>query len=105
MSKKINYLKYKGGLYVQEILTRTRVKQLYGHSYTEQEIKRKYPYSNIKLKTNPTTTNRLYTTYNPYTAMQMKLKNTPCYVWGAKAKDGKSVFIFRQENRNKLLTF
>lgn len=92
-------------LKLHEILTRQRIKQLYGHSYTEQEIKRKYPYSNIKLKTNPTTTNRLYTTYNPYTAMQMKLKNTPCYVWGAKAKDGENVFVFKQDNRNKLLTF
>jgi len=92
-------------LKLHEILTRQRIKQLYGHSYTEKEIKHKYPYSNIKLKTNPTTTNRLYTTYNPYTAMQMKLKNTPCYVWGAKAKDGENVFVFKQDNRNKLLTF
>ena len=90
---------------MQEILTRARIKELYGHSYTEKEIKQKYPYCNITLKTNPTTTKKFCTTYNPLTAMQMKLKNIPCYVWGAKAKDGENVFIFKQENKIKTLTF
>ena len=80
----------------------------YGHSYTVNEIKKKYPYTNQK-KFNRKRYEKLPNiriTYNPLTAMQMQLKGMPNIVWGQKLGDNQHAFAFKcQDNQKRIINF
>lgn len=84
-----------------ENLSRGYIKAVYGHSYTVQEIQKKFPYSNKPYKKSdmPKLANQIITT-NPLTAMQYRLNRKPIIAWGLKINKHTHAFIFKSKEKH-----
>jgi len=72
---------------------------VYGHSLTTLEIKKKYPYENKRFsprKYKKLSDTRI--TYDPHIALQLKSRGIPCLVWGRKTRSGQRAFAFRTQS-------
>lgn len=79
-----------------ESLSREFIKAVYGHSYTVQEIQKKFPYSNKPYVGLPISA-KVDITTNPLTAMQYRLDKKPIIAWGLRIDKHTHAFIFKSK--------
>ncbi len=84
-----------------ELLSQNKelIYDVYGHSLTTLEIKKKYPYERKRF--NPRQYGKLpdmRLTYDPHIALQLKSRGIPCLVWGRRTQSGQRAFAFRTQN-------
>ena len=81
--------------------------ETYGHTYTIDEIKTKYPFDDHKRFNRKRYVKQPNTriTYNPMVALQLKNKGFPNIVWGQRV-DNQHAFVFTcQDTQKKLINF
>jgi len=82
--------------------------EIYGHTYTMDEIKTKYPFDDHKRFNRKRYAKHPDTriTYNPMVALQLKTKGFSNIVWGQKVSDNQNAFVFRcQDDQKRLINF
>lgn len=77
-------------------LTVEEVQDNYGHGYLETDIRSLYPYEDRDFQKDNYDSTEYTITYDPLTAMSLRMKNIPIAVWGQKYKNNHRAFVFRR---------
>lgn len=81
-------------------LTVEEVHDYYGHGYLETDIRSLYPYDDRDFQKGNYDSTDYMITYDPLTAMSLRMKNIPIAVWGTKIqKQSQSLCV--QKNKSK----
>lgn len=70
------------------------VRDLYGHELLENDIESLFPYDDRDFDKAAYSGHEYTVTYDPLTAMSLRLKHIPVNVWGQKYKNNHRAFVF-----------
>lgn len=77
-------------------LTVEEVHDYYGHEFLETDIRSLYPYDDRNFQKGNYDSKDYTITYDPLTAMSLRMKNVPIVIWGQKYKNNHRAFVFRR---------